>query len=105
MKSLGEKHRYFDRPKGVGVEAGVGLETLLLAESAVVARARGLALVMALGPSDFVASSGDGEEAQDVYAAVYAGRHLRIGLGTYRFAGQPPILMVTITALPAAEGA
>ncbi len=101
MKSLGEKNRYFDRPKGRGVQVGVELETLLNAHSAAVACVRGLALVRGLQPADFVGTVGDGEAGQDVYAAFYDGRPLRVGLCPYRFAGQPAILLVTITALPA----
>ena len=71
--------------------------------------ARGWALVEALLPGDFVGCVGEGPEACDIYAADIQGPaavrtklRLQIRLMLYRFAGQPPILMISIAPRPVA---
>lgn len=73
--------------------------------------ARGWALVEALLPADFVASVGEDAEACDIYdvdvqgpSATRTALRLRLSLMLYRFAGQPPILMISIAPRPAAPG-
>lgn len=104
MKSLGAKHAFVERPQGSCGPLGAGLAALLLAGSERDAVARGLALVLALRPEDFLGTAGQGDEARDFYAAVYAGQPLRVGLGPYSFDGWPRILMIAITALSTADG-
>ena len=86
--------------------------------------ARGWALIEALLPTDFVGAVGAGPEACDIYAVDYAvdcatdhatdhatgapgpsaarpAQRLQLSLMLYRFAGQPPILMISIAPRPA----
>lgn len=80
---------------------------------------RGWALVQALRPADFIRSAGSGEEACDIYEITTEdsgelcglsagtprhpspqGRRLQITLMLYRFATQPPVLMISIAPRP-----
>lgn len=108
IRSIGDRARYFER--------AIELRRLLapgppappeplpadLASEEEVCR-RGWALVQALRPADFVGSCGAEEQACDIYEArspAPHGRRLQITLMLYRFAEQPPILMIAIAPLP-----
>jgi hypothetical protein len=119
IRSIGSRARYFER--------AIELRRLLAAGSAEpeeiaseeeVCR-RGWAIVQALRPADFVRSAGAGEQACDIYETSSAlfgeaaaedaaasrqlrprGRRLQVTLMLYRFAAQPPILMIAIAPRP-----
>ena len=116
MKSLGKKHRYFEIPSGQRLQLCQELEALLGGSSAPAVCAHGLALVLGLRPEEFVGTTGEGEDAHDVYATLHATAResrslpghgplrLRVGLRPYSFGAQQHLLMIAITALPDGDG-
>lgn len=111
IRSIGRRAKYFENalalPQRLAADAEAAREQLSVAEAC----ARGWALIEALLPTDFVGSVGAGPEACDIYAIDYAVdapgpptvrtvRRLQISLMLYHFAGQPPILMISIAPRP-----
>lgn len=110
IRSIGRRAKYFENAAALPRLLASAAETAAEPLSEAQACACGWALVEALLPTDFVAATGSGPEACDLYAiarpdpsAIGATARLQLGFMLYRFAGQPPILMISIAPLPAAS--
>ncbi len=124
IRSIGRRAKYFENALALPRLLAADAEAMGAPLSEAEVCARGWALIEALLPTDFVGAVGAGPEACDIYAVDYAvdcatdhatdhatgapgpsaarpAQRLQLSLMLYRFAGQPPILMISIAPRPA----